>query len=53
MLHKGKKRVQTSKKTLTPADKTSNMCRLNKNEYQNLLRIVITATYKKEYKSLE
>ena len=53
MLHEDKKRVQTSKKTLTPADKISSMYRLNKNEYQNLLRTVITATYEKEYKPLE
>ena len=29
------KKVQKSKKTLTPTDKTSNMYRLNKNDYQN------------------
>ena len=38
------KQVQTSKKTLTPADKTSNMYRLNKNEYENLLKNAITTT---------
>ena len=36
MLREDMKQVQTSKKTLTPADKTSNMYRLNKNNYQNL-----------------
>ena len=40
------KQVQTSKKTLTPADKASNMYRLNKNDYQNLLRNTITTIYK-------
>ena len=40
------KQVQTSKKTLTPADKASNMYRLNKNNYQNLLRNAITTIYK-------
>ena len=38
MLRKDKKQVQTSKKTLTPADKTFNMYRLNNSEYQNLLK---------------
>ena len=46
------KQVQTSNKTLTPADKTSNMCRLNKNDYQNLLRNAITTRYKKVNKSI-
>ena len=46
------KQVQTSNKTLTPADKTSNMCRLNKNNYQNLLRNAITTRYKKVNKSI-
>ena len=44
--------MQTSKKTLTPADKTSNIYRLNKNNYQNLLRNVITTTYKKAIKNI-
>ena len=39
------KQVQTSKKKLTPADKTSNMYRLNKIDYQNLLRNAITTVY--------
>ena len=30
------KKVQASKETLTAADKTSNMYRLNINDYQNL-----------------
>ena len=46
------KQVQTSNKTLTPADKTSNMCRLNKNDYQNLLRNAIKTRYKKVNKSI-
>ena len=41
------------KKTLTPADKTSTMSRLNKNDYQNLLRNAITRTYKKADKKIE
>ena len=44
--------MQTSKKTLTPADKTSNIYRLNKNDYQNLLRNVVTTTYKKAIKNI-
>ena len=39
--------LQTSKNTLTPTDKTSNIYRLNNNNYQNLLRNAITASYKK------
>ena len=46
------KQVQTSHKTLTPADKTSNMYRLNKKDYQNLLRNAITTTYKKANKNI-
>ena len=46
------KQVQKSSKTLTPADKTSNMDRLNKSDYQNLLRNAITATYKKANKNI-
>ena len=52
MLREDMKQVQTSKKTLTPADKTSNMYRLNKNDYQNLLKNAITATYKKANKNI-
>ena len=40
MLREDMKKVQTSKKTLIPASKTSNMYRLNQNNYQNLLRII-------------
>ena len=46
------KQVYTSKKTLTPADKTSNIYRLNKNDYLNLLRNAITKTYKKANKNI-
>ena len=58
-LREDMKQVQTSKKktkkkALTPADKTSNMYRLHKNDYQNLLRsaITITTSYKEENKSI-
>ena len=46
------KKVQTSKKTQTPADKTSNLYRLNQNDYQILLRNAITTTYKKANKNI-
>ena len=51
MLREDMKQLQTSNETLTPADKTSNMYRLNKNNYQNLLRNAITTTYKKANKN--
>ena len=41
------KKMQTSKKKLTPADKTSNMYRHNTNDYQNLLRNAVTTVNKK------
>ena len=47
ILYEGIEKVQTSKKTLNPADKTSNMHRLDKNECQNLLGNNIAATYKR------
>ena len=48
------KKVQTSKKILTPADKTFSMYRLNKNDYQILLRNAFTKTYMKiQIKTLE
>ena len=47
MLREDMKQMQKSKKTRTSADKTSNMYRLNKNDYQNLLKNAITTTYKK------
>ena len=52
ILREHMKEVQTSKKAVTPADKTSNMYKLNKNEYQNLLRNAITRTYKKASESI-
>ena len=41
------KRIRSSSKTLIPADKTSNMYRLTKEEYNNLKKNAITSTYKK------
>ena len=44
-LHEDLKKVRSSKKTLTFADKTSNMYRLDKEEYRHLLQngvVVIT-----------
>ena len=53
MLREDMKKVQTSKKTLTPADKTYNMYRLNNNNYQNLLRNAIKITCKTQLKTLQ
>ena len=39
---------KSSNKTLTPADKTLNMYKLEKAQYDGLLRNAITATYKKK-----
>ena len=39
---------KSSNKTLTPADKTSNMYKLEKAQYDGLLRCAITTTYKKK-----
>ena len=52
MLREDMKQVQTSNKKLTPADNTSNMYRLNKNDYQNLLKNAVTTTYKKGNKTI-
>ena len=41
------KLIQQSTKTLTPADKTSNMYWLTKEEYNKMRRNAITSTYKK------
>ena len=41
------KDMQNSNKTLTPADKTTNLYRLTKEEYEQLKSNAITATYKK------
>ena len=46
-LAKDLKDIKSSKKTLTAADKTSNMYRLSKEEYLNLLQNAITSKYKK------
>ena len=40
-------------KTLTPADKTSNMYKLTKDEYNHFLDNAVTATYKKATKRIE
>ena len=52
MLREDMKQVKTLNKALAPADKTSNMYRLNKNDYQNLLRNAITATCKETNKNI-
>ena len=41
------RKIRNSEKTLTPADKTSNMYRLSKEEYNELRTNAVTATYKK------
>ena len=38
------KTIESSNKTLTPADKTSNMYKLTKDEYNHLLDNSVTAT---------
>ena len=42
--------IHNSKKTMTFADKTSNMYRLTKEEHNKLLRNAITSKYKKTKK---
>ena len=49
-LHEDLKEVRSSKKTLTFADKTSNMYRLDKKQYRRLLQNAVTATCKKSNK---
>ena len=44
--------VRASNKTMTFADKTSNMYRLNKDEYDKLINNSITSTYKKANKNI-
>ena len=51
-LAKDLKGIQSSNKTLTAADKTSNMYRLSKEEYSNLLKNAITSKYKKTEKDI-
>ena len=41
------KMIRTSDKTMTFADKTNNMYRLSKDQYNTLLNNSITSTYKK------
>ena len=47
------KSIQQSSKALTPADKTSNMYRLTKEEYNKTRRNAITSTYKKANGSIK
>ena len=47
------RKVRSSKKTLTFADKTSNIYRLEKEEYRRLLQNAVTATYEKFDKETE
>ena len=51
-LPKDLKGIRSSNKTLTAADKTSNMYRLSKEEYPNLLKNAITSKYKKTDKDI-
>ena len=52
-LHEDLRKVRSLKKTLTFADKTSNMYRLEKEEYRRLLQNIITTAYKKSNKEIE
>ena len=47
------KMISSSLKTVTPADKTSNMYRLETKDYEKLLNDSITTTYKKANRKLE
>ena len=47
------KTIKSAKETLTPADKTLNMYKLTKDEYNHLLDNAVTATYKKATKGIE
>ena len=47
------KNIRNSGKTLTPADKTSNMYRLTKDEYNQLRTNAVTAKYKKASEKLK
>ena len=47
------RKVRSAKKTLTFADKTSDMYRLEKEEYHRLLQNAVTTTYKKSNKETE
>ena len=46
-LHRDIGMIRNSKKTLTAADKTSNIYRLTKTEHEKLVHDAVTATYKK------
>ena len=46
-MKKDMKDMKNSNKTLTPADKTTNLYRLSKDQYENLKTNAITSTYKK------
>ena len=52
-LNKDFKTIKPSNKTLTPADKTSNMYKLTKDKYNHLLENAVTATYKKVTNEIE
>ena len=52
-LNKELKTIKSSSKMFTPADKTSNMYRLTKDEYIHLLDNAVSATYKKATKGIE
>ena len=52
-LNKDLKTIKSSNKTLMPADETSNMYKLTKDEYNHLLDNAVTATYKKATKGIE
>ena len=52
-LHEDIKKVRSSKKTLTFANKTSSMYRLKKEAYRRLLQNAVTTTYKKSTKETE
>ena len=47
------KLTQQSSKTLTPTDKTSNMYRITKEEYNKMRRNAITSTYKKANENIK
>ena len=50
-LNKDLKTIKSSNKTFTPAGKTSNMCKLTKDEYNHFLHNAVTATYEKVKKA--
>ena len=52
-LQKDLRRMKTSNKTMTFADKTTNVYRLTREEYEKILNDSITATYKKANSSIK